>query len=100
MITARLVCSRGWRKPQPLPQPWGSFRRTALKRSSRARGAGHAFAGPTVRFHGTPEAGWRAVADCIAYGLPIDSLRPVWDVLDTNEPTGPHWKITFRERMR
>ncbi len=63
-------------------------------------GAGHAFAEPTIRFHGTPEAGWRAVAVCIAYGLPIDSLRRVWDVLETNEPTGPHWEIVFRERIR
>lgn len=63
-------------------------------------GAGHAFAEPTIRFHGTPEAGWRAVAVCIAYGLPIDSLRRVWDILDTNEPTGPHWEISFRRRMR
>ena len=63
-------------------------------------GPGHAFAEPTVRFHGTPEAGWRAVAVCTAYGLPIDSLRRVWDVLDTNEPTGPHWEIAFRQRMR
>jgi len=63
-------------------------------------GAGHAFAEPTVRFHGTPEAGWRAVAVCIASGLPVDSLRRVWDVLETNEPTGPHWEIVFRERIR
>src|ERR1017187_3045648 len=63
-------------------------------------GPGHAYAEPTVRFHGTPETGWRAVAVCIDYGLPIDSLRRVWDVLDRNEPTGPHWEITFRQRMR
>jgi hypothetical protein len=25
--------------------------------------------------------------------------RRVWDVLDTNEPTGPHWEITFKERL-
>jgi len=59
-------------------------------------GPGHAYPEPTVRFHGTPEAGWRAVAICLAYGLPILSLRRVWDILDSNEPTGPHWEITFR----
>jgi hypothetical protein len=50
-------------------------------------GPGHAFREPTIRFHGTPEAGWRAVALCLAYGLPITALRRVWDVLDANEPT-------------
>ena len=59
-------------------------------------GARHAFAEPTVRFYGTPEAGWRAVAVCLAYGLPILALRRVWYVLDRNEPTGPDWEIVFR----
>jgi hypothetical protein len=62
-------------------------------------GDGHAFAEPTVRFHGAPEAGWRAVATCLAYGLPILALRRVWYVLDTNEPDGPKWEIVFRERV-
>jgi hypothetical protein len=59
-------------------------------------GKGHAFTEPTIRFHGTPEAGWRALGICLAYGLPILSLRRVWYVLDRNEPSGPHWEITFR----
>lgn len=63
-------------------------------------GPGHARAEPTISFHGTPEAGWRAVSICIAHRLPVDSLRRVWDVLNTNEPTGPHWELTFRQRMR
>lgn len=62
-------------------------------------GKGHAYTEPTVRFHGTPEAGWRAVAICLAYGLPIMSLRRVWDVLDGGEPNGPHWEITFRRKL-
>jgi len=62
-------------------------------------GRGHAYPEPTVAFYGTPEAGWRAVAICIAYGLPVSSLRRVWDILEGNEPTGPHWEITFRRRM-
>jgi hypothetical protein len=62
-------------------------------------GTGHAFPEPTIKFHGTPEAGWRAVAACLAYGLPILALRRVWHVLDANEPTGPHWEITFRQRV-
>jgi hypothetical protein len=62
-------------------------------------GKGHAFPEPTVRFYGTPEAGWRAVGVCLAYGLPILSLRRVWYILDSNEPTGPQWEITFRNRL-
>jgi hypothetical protein len=62
-------------------------------------GSGHAYPEPTVAFYGTPEAGWRAVAVCLGYGLPVRSLRRVWDVLEANEPTGPHWEITFRKRM-
>jgi hypothetical protein len=62
-------------------------------------GANHAYHEPTVRFHGTPEAGWRALAACLACGFPVLSLRRVWDVLDSNEPTGPHWEITFRRQL-
>jgi hypothetical protein len=62
-------------------------------------GDGHAYPEPTVRFYGTPEAGWRAVGVCLAYGFPVASLRRAWNILDTNEPTGPHWEITFRERL-
>lgn len=62
-------------------------------------GPGHSYPEPTVAFYGTPEAGWRAVAACLANGLPVMSLRRVWDVLDANEPTGPYWEVTFCRRM-
>jgi hypothetical protein len=62
-------------------------------------GRGHSYTEPTVRFYGTPEAGWRAMGVCLAHGLPIVQLRRTWTVLDANEPTGPHWEITFRERL-
>jgi hypothetical protein len=62
-------------------------------------GSGHSYPEPTVVFYGTPEAGWRAVSVCLAYGLPVLHLRRVWDILETHEPTGPHWEITFRKRM-
>jgi hypothetical protein len=62
-------------------------------------GKGHAYPEPTVAFYGGPAAGWRAVAVCLDYGLPVMSLRRVWDVLETHEPTGPHWELTFRRRM-
>jgi hypothetical protein len=62
-------------------------------------GPGHAYAEPTIRFRGTPEAGWRALAVCLAYGFPVLCLRRVWYVLDTNEPSGPDWEIVFRDRL-
>lgn len=62
-------------------------------------GKGHAFPEPTIRFYGTPEAGWRTLSVCLAFGLPVASLRRYWDVLDGDEPTGPHWEVTFREKQ-
>ena len=62
-------------------------------------GTGHAFPEPTIRFHGHPAAGWRALALCLTYGLPVLCLRRTWYVCDRNEPNGPHWEITFRERI-
>lgn len=63
-------------------------------------GGGHAYPEPTIRFHGTPEAGWRALGVCLAHGLPIAALRRVWDILDGNEPSGPHWEITLRHKIK
>ena len=60
-------------------------------------GRGHAYPEPTIRFHGTPEAGWHALAVCVAHRLPIASLGRIWVVLDGNEPTGPYWEIRFSE---
>jgi hypothetical protein len=62
-------------------------------------GVAHAYPEPTVRFYGSIAAGWHAVGVCLDNGLPISSLRRVWDILDQNLPTGPYWEITFRERV-
>jgi hypothetical protein len=62
-------------------------------------GSEHSYAEPTVRFYGTPEAGWRAVGICLAHSLPIAQLRRAWNIEDINEPTGPHWEITFWKRL-
>jgi hypothetical protein len=62
-------------------------------------GKGHSYPEPTIRFHGTPEAGWRAVAICLAYGLPVASLRRAWNILDSSEPTGPHCELTFKRQL-
>jgi len=62
-------------------------------------GSGHSYPEPTVAFYGGVDEGWRVIAVCLAYRLPVLSLRRVWDVLESNQPTGPHWEITFRRRM-
>lgn len=59
-------------------------------------GPGHSYPEPTVEFYGGPEAGWRAVGACLAYGLPIMTLNRKWDVSDRIEVTGPIWEIIFR----
>lgn len=58
-------------------------------------GEGHAYAVPSVRFYGTPAAGWRALATCQDHGLPVRHLQRCWD-LEDGEPAGPYWQIEFR----
>jgi len=57
-------------------------------------GPGHAFAEPTVRFHGDSQEGFRALASALRSGLPVAELRRFWQVVD-GEPSGPHWEMTF-----
>jgi len=61
-------------------------------------GDGQAFTEPTVRFHGALGAGFRALSVCLDYGLPVLALHRTWYMI-RNEPTGPKWEITFRERL-
>ena len=62
-------------------------------------GNGHAYAEPTVRFHGGPEEGVRALSVAMKAGLPVLDLRKVWPIIDS-EPTGPWWELTFATRDR
>ena len=58
-------------------------------------GKGHAFPHPTVRFYGSDRAeGFRALAVAMRAQLPVAELRRVW-VMQHEEPTGPHWEMTF-----
>lgn len=57
---------------------------------------GHAYAEPTVRFHGGRDAGWHAYGVAQMRGLPVDSLRRIWPVID-GEPVGPYWELTFKK---
>jgi hypothetical protein len=64
-------------------------------------GPGHSMPYPTVRFHGlsTHAEGWRALAICLTYGLPVLSLKRYWDVNSLGEPSGPRWEIEFRRKL-
>ncbi|MEZ5934518.1 MAG: hypothetical protein R3F54_21770 [Alphaproteobacteria bacterium] len=58
-------------------------------------GEGHAFPEPTIRFYGNSGAGFKAISAGVDFGLPISSLRRVWDMID-GEVSGPWWEMTFR----
>ncbi len=62
-------------------------------------GAGHAYAEPTVRFHGERAEGFRALAAAIQAGLRVAELRRVWSIQE-EEPTGPSWELTFVPKAR
>lgn len=57
-------------------------------------GAGHAYAEPTVCFHGDRAEGFRALTVALRSDLPVKALGRVWRVLD-GEPVGPEWQMTF-----
>jgi len=57
-------------------------------------GEGHAFAEPTIRFHGGPAEGYKAFAVARELGLPVFHLRLSYAVHD-GILTGPWWEMTF-----
>jgi hypothetical protein len=57
-------------------------------------GEGHAYAEPTVRFHGDRSEGFRAVAVAFRHNFPVRALNRTWPCHD-GEPTGPYWELTF-----
>ncbi len=52
---------------------------------------------PTIRFYGNPWEGFRAYAAAMTHGLPVFSLRRVYDLND-GELHGPWWELTFRTK--
>jgi hypothetical protein len=61
-------------------------------------GEGHAFPESTVRFHGHPSEGYRALAIALEAGLPVYAIRRVW-TFDDGELTGPLWEIVFQRKL-
>lgn len=58
-------------------------------------GPGHCFLEPTVRFFGGPAEGFKALSVCFQNGLKVSELRRYWSISENQEPTGPHWEMTF-----
>jgi hypothetical protein len=61
-------------------------------------GEGHAFAEPTIKFGGTPEAGWQGIGRLLTYGLPVRRFSQSWS-FDFGVPTGPDWEVTFWRKL-
>lgn len=57
-------------------------------------GPGHAYLEPTVRFHGEPPEGYRALSVALQAGLKVTSLRRIW-LVEGAEASGPYWEMTF-----
>ena len=57
-------------------------------------GDGHAFAEPTIKFHGNAWAGYKAFAVAMENGLPAARIQYVWHEVDT-QLAGPWWEIVF-----
>lgn len=57
-------------------------------------GAGHAFPEPTVKFHGSAWAGYRAFAVAMEYGLPVARLQRVYSV-EEGQLGPPAWELVF-----
>jgi hypothetical protein len=60
-------------------------------------GEGHSYCDPTVGFHGSQGEGWRVLAVCLDFGMPVMHLVRKWQIIE-GEPSGPYWDIVFHPR--
>ena len=58
-------------------------------------GEGHGYPEPTICFSGTQEAGFRAYAIALTYGLKVKELRMVWTHQEGVGLMGWQWEMTF-----
>lgn len=61
-------------------------------------GRGHSYPEPTVKFSGGPSQGWKAASLLMERGLPIRRIGQMW-TFEYGLPTGPHWIVTFYEKL-
>jgi hypothetical protein len=62
-------------------------------------GAGHAFAEPTIKFHGSQGAGYQALSVALDHGLPVSRLQRCYYV-QGGELEGPWWELVFHATGR
>jgi hypothetical protein len=58
-------------------------------------GCGHAFAEPTIKFHGNRGAGYHALSVALDFDLPVRRLQRCYHVND-GQLEGPWWELVFR----
>jgi hypothetical protein len=58
-------------------------------------GPDHAMPEPTIKFFGSPWAGYHAFAVAMDNGMPVLSLRYAYGV-NNGQLEGPWWEMTFR----
>jgi len=58
-------------------------------------GDGHPMPDPTIKFHGSSWAGYRAFTVAMEHGLQVDTLRRVYGVVG-GQLEGPWWELTLR----
>lgn len=62
-------------------------------------GPGHAFPDPTIQFHGSTWAGYKAFAVAMEHGLPVLHLRYTFSVVGGHLGP-PCWEMTFAPSVR
>lgn len=62
-------------------------------------GPKHAYADPTIRFHGNRSEGFWALSVALQNNLNVESIRRIWPIIE-GEPTGPWWEMTFSTKVQ
>lgn len=62
--------------------------------AGKQNGDSHSYPEPTVDFVGNFASGFYALQLALDYGLPVSELRRTWR-MNSGEPEGPIWSMTF-----
>lgn len=62
-------------------------------------GQGHAYHEPTIRFHGSTWAGYRAFAVAMEHGLPVSAVRYTFNTYN-GQLGAPCWEMVFDDCIK